>query len=154
MKVRGLAATSWLPVLLAIAVSTVTVLALYDYWAVREWRRSAIGLANRAAYDSAVLVVTALTRDMRGAQTLVLGSRDAGNFATETPAEASNQVATGEVRLRPTRRSTAARPTRWAVRRHVGGTAAPNARRAHRSRTWKNREKWRTRTCRRAKSRG
>jgi signal transduction histidine kinase len=90
---------SWLPVLLAIAIIAVVALALYDYWAVREWRRSAAALADRAAYDSAALLVTALTRDMRGAQMLVLANRDTGNFATQTSAEASDQVATAFTRF-------------------------------------------------------
>jgi signal transduction histidine kinase len=100
VKDRVLAAAgSWLPVLLVIAISTVIALALYDFRAVGQWRRSAIALANRAAYDSAVLMVTALTRDMRGAQLLVLADRDAGNLATQRPSESGSLVATAFTRF-------------------------------------------------------
>jgi signal transduction histidine kinase len=85
---------SYLPVVLTIAL-TATVLALswYGYRAVTEWRRSTVVLIERTAEDGADLLVTALTRDMRGAQALVLANRDSGDYATQSVADFSYEVA-------------------------------------------------------------
>jgi len=58
----------------AIAILSVAALVWLGYGAVTEWQRSAELLARRRADAAADLLVTALTRDMRGVQTSVLGS--------------------------------------------------------------------------------
>lgn len=100
MRLRLLAsARSVLPLLLAIGMSVaVLALSLYNLRAVREWRLSSTALVDRAAFDAAQLVATALTRDMRGVQMLVLANRDAGDFSAQE-ADVSNQVATAFTRF-------------------------------------------------------
>jgi signal transduction histidine kinase len=100
VKARLLAAAkSGLPLTLAVGMAVVVLALVFSYYrVVREWRRSSIALVNRAADDSAQLLVTALTRDMRGAQMLVLANRDAGDFEPQQ-AEFSTQVATAFTRL-------------------------------------------------------
>jgi signal transduction histidine kinase len=80
--------------LLALAVlATVSILALFGYRATREWQRSVAQSVERRADESANLVVTALTRDMRGAQSWVLASRDSSPFAFEDLTDATSHVA-------------------------------------------------------------
>src|SRR5262245_22532422 len=62
---------SWLAV--GLAVSAVA-LAWLGYRAITEWQRSATLLAQRNADAAADLLVTALTKDMRGVQSSVLAS--------------------------------------------------------------------------------
>jgi hypothetical protein len=63
--------------MLTIAVgATVAILAFFAYRATREWQRSSQLAVERRAADTADLLATALTRDMRGAQEFVLASRD------------------------------------------------------------------------------
>ena len=90
---------SYLPLALTIAL-TATVLALswYGYRAVSEWRRSTAVLIERTAEEGADLLVTALTRDMRGAQALVLANRDSGDYAAQSVADFSYEVASAFTR--------------------------------------------------------
>ena len=55
-------------------VVSVAILAVVGYRAVTEWQRSAALLAQRRADAAAEQLLTALTRDMRGAQTSVLAA--------------------------------------------------------------------------------
>jgi signal transduction histidine kinase len=52
----------------------VAVLTWFGYQATVGWQQSSVALAERRATEAANLLVTALTRDMRGVQTAVLGS--------------------------------------------------------------------------------
>jgi signal transduction histidine kinase len=61
----------WLAVGLVVSVAA---LAWLGYRATTEWQRSAALLAQRRAEAAADLLVTAITRDMRGVQTSVLSS--------------------------------------------------------------------------------
>jgi signal transduction histidine kinase len=61
----------WLAAGGAIAVAVLT---WFGYQATVGWQQSSIALADRRATEAADLLVTALTRDMRGVQTSVLGS--------------------------------------------------------------------------------
>jgi two-component system, OmpR family, phosphate regulon sensor histidine kinase PhoR len=91
---QGGAAGLYVPLALTIAMSTaVFALAWYGYRAMREWRRSSMVLVERTVQDGADLLVTALTRDMRGAQALVLANRDAGDYATQPLPDFSAEVA-------------------------------------------------------------
>ncbi len=68
--VRTLAvAPRWL---IALSVAAIVTLAWTSYRATEAWRLSAAQLAERRAESSVSLLVTALTRDMRAVQTLVL----------------------------------------------------------------------------------
>ncbi len=95
MKLRLPAgARSSFPVLLTVAMATaVVVLTGYGYRAVREWRRSAALLVDRRVESGADLLVSALRRDMHGAQSLVLANRDSGDYATQSLAEFETHVA-------------------------------------------------------------
>lgn len=61
----------WLAAGGAIAIAVLT---WFGYQATVGWQQSSIALAERRATEAADLLVTALTRDMRGVQTSVLGS--------------------------------------------------------------------------------
>lgn len=52
----------------------VAVLTWFGYQATVGWQQSSVALVDRRATEAANLLVTALTRDMRGVQTSVLGS--------------------------------------------------------------------------------
>ena len=66
-----------LAVMLGAAVlAAIALLTSFGYRAVREWRRSAGELARRRATDTANLLLTAFTRDMRAVQQSVLISFD------------------------------------------------------------------------------
>lgn len=101
MKDRVVAAAgSPLLLVLTLAICTaVMALAVYGYRAVREWRRSSAVLVERATRDAADLLVTALTRDMHGAQALVLANRDAGDYATQALPDFSSQVSAAFTRF-------------------------------------------------------
>ena len=95
----GRAAGIYILLVLTIAMSiAVFALAWYGYRAVREWRRSSIVLVERTVEDGADLLVTALTRDMRGAQALVLANRDASDYATQPLPDFSSEVASAFTR--------------------------------------------------------
>jgi hypothetical protein len=61
----------WLAIGLAVSAAT---LASIGYRAITEWQRSATLLAQRNADAAVDLLVTALTKDMRGVQSSVLAS--------------------------------------------------------------------------------
>ena len=89
----------YMPLVLTIGMSTaVSALAWYGYRAVHEWRRSSMVLVERTVADGADLLVTALTRDMRGAQALVLANRDASDYATQPLPDFSSEVASAFTR--------------------------------------------------------
>ena len=74
--------TGWL--VAAIMASTATLVVL-GYTAVTQWQRSARLLAQRRADAGVELLVTALTRDMRGVQTAVLPQLGLEQQMTESP---------------------------------------------------------------------
>ena len=89
----------YLPLMLTIALAAaVLALSWYGYRAVSEWRRSTAALIERHAQDDADRLVIALTRDMRGAQSLVLANRDSGDYATQSLADFSHEVASAFTR--------------------------------------------------------
>ena len=65
--------TTSITIAIAIALAT---LAYFGYRATREWQRSTRLFVERRTEETADLLVTALTRDMRGVQNSVLASRD------------------------------------------------------------------------------
>ena len=73
--------------------ASVAGLAWFGFHAMREWRRSSAQLILRLADDHADLLATALRRDMRGAQTLVLASRDSADYASQPIPDFSDEVA-------------------------------------------------------------
>lgn len=90
---------SYLPLALTAALAAaVLALSWYGYHAVTEWRRSTDALVERTVEDRANLLVTALTRDMRGVQALVLANRDSGDYATQSLADFSYEVASAFAR--------------------------------------------------------
>jgi signal transduction histidine kinase len=91
-RVVATAGSPLLPVLTVAVCGAVLALAIYGYRAVQEWRRSTTVLIERATSDGADLLVTALARDMHGAQALVLANRDAGDYATQSLPDFSNEV--------------------------------------------------------------
>ena len=89
----------YLPLILTIALAAaVLALSWYGYRAVSEWRQSTAALIERRAQDDADRLVIALTRDMRGAQSLVLANRDSGDYATQSLADFSHEVASAFTR--------------------------------------------------------
>ncbi len=74
--------TGWL--IAAIMASTATLVVL-GYTAVSQWQRGARLLAQRRADSGVELLVTALTHDMRGAQTIVLPQLGLEQQMTESP---------------------------------------------------------------------
>ncbi|MGE0393916.1 MAG: sensor histidine kinase [Vicinamibacterales bacterium] len=74
--------------LIAVSVAAIATLAWTSYSATNAWRLSASQLAARRAESSVSLLVTALTRDMRAVQTLVLAPG-----AGERPASLTDRVA-------------------------------------------------------------
>jgi signal transduction histidine kinase len=100
MRARPLQGDSpYLPLTLTIALAAaVLALSWYGYRAVSEWRQSTAALIERRAQDDADRLVIALTRDMRGAQSLVLANRDSGDYATQSLADFSHEVASAFTR--------------------------------------------------------
>ena len=86
-------------VLTLVVCAAVMALAVYGYRAVRDLRHSSTVLAERAAQDGADLLLTALTRDMHGAQALVLANRDAGDYAAQALPDFSNEVSAAFTRF-------------------------------------------------------
>jgi signal transduction histidine kinase len=100
MKVESVIAWGgWLTALFAAAVclGIVTLLG-FGYRATREWQRSSAMLIARDTEESADLLVTAVTRDMRGAHSRVLANRDWGELSLESLTDTSDQVATAFAR--------------------------------------------------------
>lgn len=100
MKVESIIAWGgWLTALLAIAVCLgIATLLGFGYRATREWQRSSELLIERENEETADLLVTAVTRDMRGAHSRVLANRDWGELSLESLTDTSDQVATAFAR--------------------------------------------------------
>ena len=100
MKVESIIAWGgWLTALLAVAVCLgIATLLGFGYRATREWQRSSELLIERDTEASADLLVTAVTRDMRGAHARVLANRDWGELSLESLTDTSDQVATAFAR--------------------------------------------------------
>ncbi len=100
MKVESIIAWGgWLTALLAVAVCLgIATLLGFGYRATREWQRSSELLIERDTEESADLLVTAVTRDMRGAHSRVLANRDWGELSLESLTDTSDQVATAFAR--------------------------------------------------------
>ena len=82
------------PVLLAGAVLLlIATLAWFGYRAVIGWRASAAIVAERRADELATLLVSAITRDMRSVQTVVLPSVQADQFLLDPPYDVSDVAA-------------------------------------------------------------
>ncbi len=89
----------WLTALLAVAVCLgIATLLGFGYRATREWQRSSEALIARDTEQSADMLVTAVTRDMRGAHSRVLANRDWGELSLESLTDTSAQVATAFAR--------------------------------------------------------
>lgn len=100
MKVESIIAWGgWLTALLAVAVCLgIATLLGFGYRATREWQRSSELLIERDNEETADLLVTAVTRDMRGAHSRVLANRDWGELSLESLTDTSDQVATAFAR--------------------------------------------------------
>jgi signal transduction histidine kinase len=100
MKVESVIAWGgWLTALLAVAVCLgIATLLGFGYRATREWQRSSELLIERDTEESADLLVTAVTRDMRGAHSRVLANRDWGELSVDSLTDTSDQVATAFAR--------------------------------------------------------
>jgi signal transduction histidine kinase len=84
------ATATWLAV--GIGVSLVLVLGL-GYRVLGEWRATAASFARHRAEENARLLSTALLRDMRGAQELVLASSRLYAFVLQAPYDVRNEAA-------------------------------------------------------------
>lgn len=100
MKVESIVAWGgWLTAALAAAVCLgIATLLGFGYRATREWQRSSEMLMAREAEESADLLVTAVTRDMRGAHSRVLANRDWGELSLDSLTDTSDQVSTAFAR--------------------------------------------------------
>ena len=100
MKVESVIAWGgWLTAVLAVAVCVgIATLLGFGYRATREWQRSSELLIERDTEASADLLVTAVTRDMRGAHSRVLANRDWGEMSLLSLTDTSAQVATAFAR--------------------------------------------------------
>ena len=100
MKVESVIAWGgWLTALLAVSVCLgIATLLGFGYRATREWQRSSELLIERDTEESADLLVTAVTRDMRGAHSRVLANRDWGELSLESLTDTSDQVSTAFAR--------------------------------------------------------
>jgi len=72
---------------------SVALMSWFGYYAVVEWRRSSLEVADRRASEAADLLLEALRRDMQGVQQSVLPSPQWRDFTAERPYELSNLVA-------------------------------------------------------------
>lgn len=93
---------TWAPnvsvALAVVVVLAVAAIALFGYRATREWKLSGIRLVERRAEEFADLLVTALARDMRGAQASVLASRDDTPFPNGPLSDTRGRVASAFAR--------------------------------------------------------
>ena len=81
-------------IVLTVAVcAAILALAWFGYYSRRQWQKSSALLVERWAEDSADLLVTAVRRDMRGAQLRVLANRDSGVHALESVPDFTDQTA-------------------------------------------------------------
>jgi len=91
----------WAPrvsvVLALVVVITVAGISRFGYLATQEWKLLGSQLLARQARESADLLVTAISRDMRGAQS-VLASRDQLPFNVESLPDTRDQVASAFAR--------------------------------------------------------
>lgn len=100
MKIESIIAWGgWLTALLAVAVCIgIATLLGFGYRATREWQRSSEALIASETEQSADLLITAVTRDMRGAHSRVLANRDWGELPLDSLTDTSAQVATAFAR--------------------------------------------------------
>ena len=100
MKVESVIAWGgWLTALFAVAICLgIATLLGFGYRATREWQRSSEMLIERDTEESADMLLTAVTRDMRGAHSRVLANRDWGELSLESLTDTSEQVATAFAR--------------------------------------------------------
>ena len=89
--------TRWAPRLSA-ALALLVAVAVLGLWAfgfraTREWKRSALQLVESRAEELAELLVTGLTRDMRGVQATVLANRDWTAASSASVSDTLDQVA-------------------------------------------------------------
>jgi two-component system, OmpR family, phosphate regulon sensor histidine kinase PhoR len=100
MKVESIIAWGgWLTAVLAISVCLgIFTLLGFAIRATHQWERSTALLVERDTFESADLLVTAVTRDMRGAQSRVLANRDWGELSIESISDTTDQVATAFAR--------------------------------------------------------
>lgn len=82
---------------LGVGVS-VAIFGWFGYHAIVEWRKNSTMLAERRAAETADLLVTALTRDMRGVQESVLGSSRWDDAMLAPPFEVTTLVASAFAR--------------------------------------------------------
>ena len=75
------------------ACASIGLLCWFGYRAVAESRNKSLVLAERQSIETADLLLTALTRDMSGVQTLVLTSPLWNQFVTDHPHEVNDLVA-------------------------------------------------------------
>jgi len=68
--------SSYLRIFAAALLIATVLLTWFGYRAISEWQHSTRLVADRRAIESLYLLVTALTRDMRGVQTQVLPQLD------------------------------------------------------------------------------
>lgn len=85
----------WLTAAVLLLIAT---LAWFGYRAVLGWRASAALVAERRAGEMASLLVSAITRDMRGVQTVVLSSPQADEFMMDPPYDVSDVAASAFAR--------------------------------------------------------
>jgi signal transduction histidine kinase len=78
--------------------ASLCVLTWYAYRATRQWQRSSQMLALQQAGQTADLLATALTRDMRAVQRLVLPSEDWNQFLQNPPYDLKKAVASAFAR--------------------------------------------------------
>ena len=85
--------------ILAVSVCvSVALLAWSGYAAVRGWQRSALTLADRRTEEAATLLVSALTKDMRGAHRSILSSIEATGGLLPPPLDQLGPVASAFAR--------------------------------------------------------
>jgi len=78
--------------------ASVVTLAWLGFLVSREWERSSVLLVQRRADEMARILVTAVTRDMRGVETTVLNSPIWDDFTFESPYDVATLVATAFAR--------------------------------------------------------
>lgn len=95
-------ATRWAP-RLSTALALLVAGAVLGMWAfgfraTREWKRSSLQLVESRAQELAELLVTGLTRDMRGAQATILANRDWAALPATSASDTLDQVASAFAR--------------------------------------------------------
>jgi signal transduction histidine kinase len=97
-RVRSTVESVLTPLLTVGILASTGLLLWFGYHAIEEWRRTTTLLALQRSSEAADLVLTALSRDMRGVQTTILGSQELRQFATGHPQEISNSIASAFAR--------------------------------------------------------